>query len=126
MRRIAFVNEKGGVLGRRVELVVEDDQSEPAAAARIYQKLIGQDKVDAILGPYSSPLTEAVADLAEEQGAGICGEPAALEIGDDGLGPESGKVDGLVVTLCHSGGLAFGGVWSSLIHILQYVRPPRN
>jgi branched-chain amino acid transport system substrate-binding protein len=63
---VKHVNEKGGVLGRRVELVVEDDQSEPAVAARIYQKLIGQDKVDAILGPYSSTLTEAVADLAEK------------------------------------------------------------
>ena len=63
---VKHVNERGGVLGRRVELVVEDDQSEPALAARIYQKLIGQDKVDAILGPYSSPLTEAVADLAEK------------------------------------------------------------
>ena len=63
---VKHVNDKGGVLGRRVELVVEDDLSEPAAAARIYQKLIGQDKVDAILGPYSSPLTEAVADLAEK------------------------------------------------------------
>jgi branched-chain amino acid transport system substrate-binding protein len=63
---VKHVNEKGGVLGRRIELIVEDDQSEPAVAARIYQKLIGQDKVDAILGPYSSPLTEAVADLAEK------------------------------------------------------------
>lgn len=63
---VKHVNEKGGVLGRRVELVVEDDQSEPAVAARIYQKLIAQDKVDAILGPYSSPITEAVADLAEK------------------------------------------------------------
>jgi branched-chain amino acid transport system substrate-binding protein len=63
---VKHVNEKGGVLGRRVELIVEDDQSEPALAARIYQKLITQDKVDAILGPYSSGLTEAVADLAEK------------------------------------------------------------
>ena len=63
---VKHVNDKGGVLGRRVELVIEDDQSEPALAARLYQKLIAQDKVDAILGPYSSPLTEAVADLAEK------------------------------------------------------------
>jgi branched-chain amino acid transport system substrate-binding protein len=63
---VKHANEKGGVLGRRVELVVEDDLSEPAAAARIYQKLIAQDKVDAILGPYSSPITEAVADFAEK------------------------------------------------------------
>ncbi|MBI4247600.1 MAG: amino acid ABC transporter substrate-binding protein [Candidatus Rokubacteria bacterium] len=63
---VKHVNEKGGLLGRRVELLVEDDRSEPALAARIYQKLVTQDKVDAILGPYSSPLTEAVADLAEK------------------------------------------------------------
>ena len=63
---VKHVNDKGGVLGRRVELIVEDDQSEAAAAARIYQRLITQDKVDAVLGPYSSPLTEAVADLAEK------------------------------------------------------------
>jgi len=58
-------NGKAGLLGRRLELIVEDDRSEPATAARIYQKLLEQDKVDAILGPYSSPITEAVADLAD-------------------------------------------------------------
>ncbi|MGH7334077.1 MAG: amino acid ABC transporter substrate-binding protein [Candidatus Rokuibacteriota bacterium] len=63
---LKHTNEKGGVLGRRLELVVEDDRSEPAAAVRIYEKLITQDKVDALLGPYSSPLTEAVADVAEK------------------------------------------------------------
>ena len=63
---VKHANDKGGVLGRRVELVVEDDQSEAAAAARIYQKLITQDKVDAVLGPYSSPLTDTVADLTEK------------------------------------------------------------
>ena len=63
---LKHTNEKGGVLGRRLELVVEDDRSEPAAAVRIYEKLITQDKVDAVLGPYSSPITEAVADLAEK------------------------------------------------------------
>jgi branched-chain amino acid transport system substrate-binding protein len=62
---VKHANEKGGVLGRRVELLVEDDQSEPANAARIYEKLIAQDKVDAVLGPYSSPITEAVAQVTE-------------------------------------------------------------
>src|SRR5262245_29548694 len=59
------VNDKGGLLGRKVELLVEDDQSQPANAVRIYEKLIGPDKVDAVLGPYSSPITEAVADVTE-------------------------------------------------------------
>jgi branched-chain amino acid transport system substrate-binding protein len=58
-------NEKGGVLGRRISLHVEDDRSTGAAAAAIYEKLISQDKVDAVLGPYSSPITEAMADVTE-------------------------------------------------------------
>ena len=63
---VKHTNDKGGVLGRRLELVAEDDRSEPAAAARIYEKLITQSKVDAVLGPYSSPITEAVADVTEK------------------------------------------------------------
>jgi branched-chain amino acid transport system substrate-binding protein len=63
---VKHTNEKGGVLGRRLELVAEDDRSEPAAATRIYEKLITQTKVDAVLGPYSSPITEAVADVTEK------------------------------------------------------------
>jgi len=63
---VKHTNEKGGVLGRKLELVVEDDQSQPAVAARIYEKLITQDRVDAILGPYASPITEAVADVNEK------------------------------------------------------------
>ena len=51
-----------------------------------------------------------LADLAEQQRAGVGGEPSAREIGDDGLGPEAGKVEGVAVTVCHSGGLA---VWGS-------------
>jgi branched-chain amino acid transport system substrate-binding protein len=62
---VKHTNEKGGVLGRKLELVVEDDQSQPATAARLYEKLITQDQVDAILGPYASPITEAVADVTE-------------------------------------------------------------
>jgi branched-chain amino acid transport system substrate-binding protein len=48
---IKHTNEKGGVLGRKLALVVEDDQSRPATAAAIYEKLITRDRVDAILGP---------------------------------------------------------------------------
>jgi branched-chain amino acid transport system substrate-binding protein len=64
---IKHTNEKGGVLGRKLALVVEDDQSRPATAAAVYEKLISQDRVDAILGPYSSPITEAVAEVVEKR-----------------------------------------------------------
>ncbi len=59
-------NEKGGALGRKLELIVEDDGSTAARATAIYEKLVTQTKVDAILGSYSSSITEAVADLAEK------------------------------------------------------------
>jgi branched-chain amino acid transport system substrate-binding protein len=62
---IKHANDKGGVLGRRIELLVEDDQSMGRTAAAIYERLITQDKVDAILGPYSSPITEVMADVTE-------------------------------------------------------------
>jgi branched-chain amino acid transport system substrate-binding protein len=62
---VKHANEKGGVLGRRIELLVEDDRSDAAVATQIYEKLISQAKVDAILGPYGSTITESVADTAE-------------------------------------------------------------
>jgi branched-chain amino acid transport system substrate-binding protein len=60
------VNETGGVLGRKIEFVLYDDQSQPATGVRLYEKLITQDKVDAIMGPYSSAITEAVANVNEK------------------------------------------------------------
>jgi branched-chain amino acid transport system substrate-binding protein len=62
---VKHTNEKGGVLERKLELVLEDDQSQPATAARVYEKLITQDKVDLVLGPYGSPMTEPVIDVTE-------------------------------------------------------------
>ena len=60
------VNGKGGVLGRKIEFVLYDDQSTPATGVKLYEKLITEDKVDAVMGPYSSPITEAVANVSEK------------------------------------------------------------
>lgn len=60
------LNARGGLLGRKVEFVVYDDQSMPATAVRLYEKLITEDKVDGVMGPYSSPVTEAVANVTEK------------------------------------------------------------
>jgi len=60
------LNAKGGLLGRKVELVIYDDQSQPATAVKLYEKLITEDKVDAVMGPYSSAVSEAVANVAEK------------------------------------------------------------
>ena len=63
---VKHMNDKGGVLGRKLELVVYDDGSDPATAVRLYEKLITQDKVDLVLGPYISSITDAVADVTEK------------------------------------------------------------
>src|SRR5262245_33042035 len=48
------VNAKGGLLGRQVELVFYDDQSNPNNVPGIYTKLLTVDKVDLLLGPYAT------------------------------------------------------------------------
>ena len=60
------LNAKGGLLGRKVQFVVYDDQSMPATAVRLYEKLITEDKVDGVMGPYSSPVTEAAVNVTEK------------------------------------------------------------
>jgi branched-chain amino acid transport system substrate-binding protein len=63
---VKHLNDKGGVLGRKLELVVYDDGSDAVTAVRLYEKLITQDQVDLVLGPYTSPITDAVADVTEK------------------------------------------------------------
>jgi branched-chain amino acid transport system substrate-binding protein len=48
------VNAKGGLLGRPVEVIVYDDQSNPANVPGLYTKLIAVDKADLLLGPYAT------------------------------------------------------------------------
>lgn len=63
---VDLLNARGGLLGRPVQLIVYDDQSSPATAVRLYSRLISEDHVDVILGPYSSGITQAVAAVAEK------------------------------------------------------------
>jgi branched-chain amino acid transport system substrate-binding protein len=60
------VNAAGGVLGRKIELVSEDDQTNPEAGVRAARKLIDVDKVAAIMGTWASAVTTAVAPLCWE------------------------------------------------------------
>jgi branched-chain amino acid transport system substrate-binding protein len=62
------INIRGGLIGRRVELVHYDDKSDPATSAELYERLIGIDRVDLLLGPYSSELTIAASRVAERHG----------------------------------------------------------
>jgi branched-chain amino acid transport system substrate-binding protein len=53
------VNAHGGLLGRPIELVYYDDQSNPTNVPGIYTKLITVDKVDLLLGPYATNMAAA-------------------------------------------------------------------
>ena len=53
------LNKKGGLLGRPVQLVYYDDQGNPANAPGIYAKLMGVDKVELLIGPYSTNVIAA-------------------------------------------------------------------
>ena len=62
---IKQANAKGGVLGRKIELVSKDDQNEPADATNAVRGLITQDHVSALLGSFGSDLAIAGAAVAE-------------------------------------------------------------
>ena len=66
------VNSAGGVLGRKVVLVSEDDQTNPDAGVRAARKLIDVDKVSAIMGTWASSVTTAVAPLCWESKTFLC------------------------------------------------------
>src|ERR1700720_12956 len=59
------INGEGGVLGQKIELVTEDDQSKPGQSATAVRKLITQDKVVAILGDATSSATLESAPIAQ-------------------------------------------------------------
>jgi branched-chain amino acid transport system substrate-binding protein len=48
------LNQRGGLLGRKVEWIVKDDQSKPDLARTLYEQLITTDKVDLLMGPYAT------------------------------------------------------------------------
>src|SRR3972149_2596885 len=60
------VNDKGGLLGRKIEFVIYDDRSDPNTAIKLYEKLITEDKVELVMGPYSSPVTKAASTVSEK------------------------------------------------------------
>jgi branched-chain amino acid transport system substrate-binding protein len=63
-----WINARGGVLGRPIQLVIEDNKSDPKEAASAAEKLIVRDKVPAIMGAWGSSMTLAVMPKLEEYG----------------------------------------------------------
>jgi branched-chain amino acid transport system substrate-binding protein len=60
------LNKAGGIIGRKVRVIVEDDQGEPNKAATVVSKLVNQDKVVAVLGEVASSNSLAAAPKAQE------------------------------------------------------------
>lgn len=59
------VNARGGLLGHKIRLILLDDKSDTQTSIKLYEKLITEDKVDLVLCPYSSGITEAVVNVTE-------------------------------------------------------------
>ena len=64
---LSEINNKGGVNGKKVKIIFEDDLGEPKTAVAAFKKLIDTDKVPIILGPLTSGASMATAPIAEKR-----------------------------------------------------------
>lgn len=81
------VNAAGGVLGRRIEYLAEDDQTNPEAGVRGARKLIDVDKVSAIMSVWASSVGSAVLPLCWENKVmliGICAADSIAQLPHQG------------------------------------------
>jgi len=67
------VNARGGLLGRKVELVVYDDKSSASETPAIYSKLLDVDKVDLLFAPYATVPTAPIMPLVKQRGLLLIG-----------------------------------------------------
>ncbi|MEO8847018.1 MAG: ABC transporter substrate-binding protein [Casimicrobiaceae bacterium] len=76
------VNKEGGIKalgGAKIELAVADDASDQVTTAQEARRLINQDKVSFILGPYATPEGEAAAPVAERGTTGVLSTQASFD-----------------------------------------------
>jgi branched-chain amino acid transport system substrate-binding protein len=108
---IKQINAKGGVLGRQLALKYYDDQSDGATGVRLYERLINEDKVDVIVGPYGTAITAPTTNVAEKYKMPmICPETADVAMFSRGykyifqaLGPVQSYLFG-VLSIAHDRG----------------------
>jgi branched-chain amino acid transport system substrate-binding protein len=67
------INAKGGLLGRKIELVVYDDKSSASETPAIYSKLLDIDKVDLLFSPYATVPTAPIMPLVKQRGMVLIG-----------------------------------------------------
>jgi branched-chain amino acid transport system substrate-binding protein len=71
------VNAQGGLGGRPLQLIIYDDESNPDTGRVLAERLISRDGVFMVLGPYSSPITDAVATACERAEVPLIGTIAS-------------------------------------------------
>ena len=81
-----FLNEKGGIMGKKVEVIIEDNKSNPKEAVSTAEKLIVRDKVPVMMGAWSSTYTLAVMPKLMEYGV-----PMVVETSSSGKITTSGN-----------------------------------
>ena len=77
-----LINAKGGILGRPLKIVVEDDKSDPKEAVTAVNKLLSQDKAIALIAATTSSSTLAVKEIAAQKGVPQMAMAAANDITD--------------------------------------------
>lgn len=65
---VDMINEKGGLLGKKVQLIVSDNRSDTETALSQYERLINVDKVDLLFGTFSSKLTFPTSSIVNKYG----------------------------------------------------------
>ncbi len=73
------INKNGGLLSKKIKMIIEDDKSDKQVAKDIYHRFIVKDKLDFVMGPYSSGITEAIMPIAEKNGYPVIAAGAASD-----------------------------------------------
>jgi branched-chain amino acid transport system substrate-binding protein len=83
---VEAINNAGGLLGKKVRVIVEDDQGKPEEAQTVVTKLINKDQVIAVIGEVASSRTMAAAPVAQQNGIPLISpsstNPKVTQIGD--------------------------------------------
>jgi len=86
MLAVDEINKGGGIYGKKIKLIIEDDAGDPKNAVNAFNKLVSVDKVPIVLGPLSSGSSMATAPIAEKsrvvQLSTLAGIPALTNAGD--------------------------------------------
>ncbi|HEX7649785.1 MAG TPA: amino acid ABC transporter substrate-binding protein [Noviherbaspirillum sp.] len=109
---IDLINKRGGLLGRKLEWVLLDDQSQPANARTLYERLITAEKVDLLMGPYGTSSIIASMGVAQRFGKlfiqSSLGDPSLapydMQFPALPLGPDPRMADTEVLLDAYAGG----------------------